>query len=131
MDDVEDRLSGAQRAAKINPVTDKFIRVSKACASATNACEGQANLLKRAPVYIPTVEKRRDVARRVSPLAKAINRFSIRTARYLTLQRRAGRTTLFVQREVPGIYSEDQDCCHKPITRLEAVDVTQWVSHKE
>ena len=47
------------------------------------------------------------------------------------MHRRDDRTTLFVQREVPGIYGEDQDCCHKPITRLEAVDVTQWVSHKE
>ena len=42
------------------------------------------------------------------------------------MQRRAGRTTLFVQREVPGIYGEGQDCCHKPITRLEAVDVSRW-----
>ena len=47
------------------------------------------------------------------------------------MHRRAGRTTLYIQREVPGIYGEGQDCCHKPITRLEAVDVTQWVSHKE
>ena len=37
-----------------------------------------------------------------------------------------GRTTLFVQREVPGIYGEGQDCCHKPITRLEAIDVTEF-----
>ena len=27
------------------------------------------------------------------------------------MHRRDGRTTLFVQREVPGIYGEDQDCC--------------------
>jgi len=44
------------------------------------------------------------------------------------MQRRGDRTTLFVQREVPGIYGEGQDCCHKPITRLEAVDVPRWVS---
>jgi hypothetical protein len=43
------------------------------------------------------------------------------------MRRRGDRTTLFVQREVPGIYGEGQDCCHKPITRLEAIDVTQWV----
>ena len=43
------------------------------------------------------------------------------------LQRRDGRTTLYVQREVPGIYGENQDCCRKPITRLEAIDVTRWV----
>ena len=49
-------------------------------------------------------------------------------ARRSTMQRRAGRTTLFVQREVPGIYGEGQDCCHKPITRLEEIDVTRWVS---
>ncbi len=47
------------------------------------------------------------------------------------LQRRGGRTTLFVQREVPGIYGEDQDCCHKPPTRLEEIDVSRWLSHKE
>ena len=40
---------------------------------------------------------------------------------------RAGRTTLFVQREVPGIYGEGQDCCHKPPTRLEEIDVSRWV----
>ena len=44
------------------------------------------------------------------------------------LDRRGGRTTLFVQREVPGIYGEGQDCCHKPITRLDEIDVTRWVS---
>ena len=44
------------------------------------------------------------------------------------MHRRAGRTALFVQREVPGIYGEGQDCCHKPITRLEEIDVTRWVS---
>ena len=43
------------------------------------------------------------------------------------LQRRDGRTALYVQREVPGIYGEGQDCCHKPITRLEAIDVSRWV----
>ena len=43
------------------------------------------------------------------------------------MRRRGDRTTLFVQREVPGIYGEGQDCCHKPITRLEAIDVTRWV----
>ena len=37
-----------------------------------------------------------------------------------------GRTTLYVQREVAGIYSPSQDCCNKPRTRLEAVDVTRW-----
>jgi len=47
------------------------------------------------------------------------------------MQRRGDRTTLFVQREVPGIYGEDQDCCHKPLTRLEAIDVSRWVNHKE
>ena len=41
--------------------------------------------------------------------------------------RRDGRTTLYVQREVAGIYSPSQDCCNKPVTRLEAVDVTRWV----
>ena len=44
------------------------------------------------------------------------------------MQRRGDRTTLFVQREVPGIYGEGQDCCHKPITRLGEIDVTRWVS---
>ena len=43
------------------------------------------------------------------------------------LHSRAGRTTLYVQREVPGIYGENQDCCHKPTTRLEEIDVTRWV----
>ena len=47
------------------------------------------------------------------------------------LLRREGRTTLYVQREVPGIYGEGQDCCRKPITRLEAIDVSRWVNHKE
>jgi hypothetical protein len=47
------------------------------------------------------------------------------------LQRRGDRTTLYVQREVPGIYGENQDCCHKPLTRLEAIDVSRWVNHKE
>ena len=42
------------------------------------------------------------------------------------LHRHDGRTTLYVQREVPGIYGEGQDCCHKPITRLEAIDVTEF-----
>ena len=42
------------------------------------------------------------------------------------LLRRDGRTTLYVQREVAGIYSPSQDCCNKPRTRLEAVDVTRW-----
>ena len=75
---------------------------------------------------------------RVAASERDIQRGKHRHYRYRALdqpvcgmQRRAGRTTLFVQREVPGIYGEDQDCCHKPITRLEAVDVTQWVSHKE
>ena len=43
------------------------------------------------------------------------------------LHSRAGRTTLYVQREVPGIYGENQDCCHKPTTRLEEIDITRWV----
>ena len=47
------------------------------------------------------------------------------------MQRRGDRTTLWIQREVPGIYGEDQDCCHKPITRLEEIDVSRWISHKE
>ena len=38
--------------------------------------------------------------------------------------RRDGRTTLYVQREVAGIYAPGQDCCRKPLTRFEAVDVT-------
>ena len=42
--------------------------------------------------------------------------------------RREGRTTLYVQREVAGIYSPSQDCCNKPRTRLEAVDVTRWLA---
>ena len=42
------------------------------------------------------------------------------------LLRREGRTTLYVQREVAGIYSPSQDCCNKPRTRLEAVDVSRW-----
>ena len=44
------------------------------------------------------------------------------------LLRREGRTTLYVQREVAGIYSPSQDCCNKPRTRLEAVDVTRWLA---
>ena len=44
------------------------------------------------------------------------------------LLRREGRTTLYVQREVAGIYSPTQDCCNKPTTRLEAVDVTRWIN---
>ena len=44
------------------------------------------------------------------------------------MQRRGGRTTLWVQREVPGIYGENQDCCRKPTTWLEGIDVTQWVA---
>ena len=44
------------------------------------------------------------------------------------LLRREGRATLYVQREVAGIYSPSQDCCNKPRTRLEAVDVTRWVA---
>ena len=44
------------------------------------------------------------------------------------LLRRDGRTTLYVQREVAGIYSPSQDCCNKPRTRLEAVDVTRWIN---
>ena len=44
------------------------------------------------------------------------------------LLRREGRTTLYVQREVAGIYSPSQDCCNKPVTRLEAIDVTRWVA---
>ena len=44
------------------------------------------------------------------------------------LLRREGRTTLYVQREVAGIYSPSQDCCNKPRTRLEAVDVSRWVA---
>ena len=47
------------------------------------------------------------------------------------MQRRAGRTTLLVQREVPSIYGEGQDCCRKPLTRLEAIDVSRWLNHKE
>ena len=44
------------------------------------------------------------------------------------MHRRGDRTTLFVQREVPGIYGEGQDCCRKPTTWLEGIDVTQWVA---
>ena len=44
------------------------------------------------------------------------------------LLRRDGRTTLYVQREVAGIYSPSQDCCNKPRTRLEAVDVSRWIN---
>ena len=44
------------------------------------------------------------------------------------LLRHDGRTTLYVQREVAGIYSPSQDCCNKPITRLEAIDVSRWVA---
>ena len=44
------------------------------------------------------------------------------------LLRHDGRTTLYVQREVAGIYSPSQDCCNKPRTRLEAVDVTRWLA---
>ena len=44
------------------------------------------------------------------------------------LLRRDGRTTLYVQREVAGIYSPSQDCCNKPRTRLEAVDVTRLLA---
>ena len=44
------------------------------------------------------------------------------------LLRREGRTTLYVQREVAGIYSPSQDCCNKPTTRLEAIDVSKWVA---
>ena len=44
------------------------------------------------------------------------------------LLRREGRTTLYVQREVAGIYSPSQDCCNKPRTRLEAIDVTRWIN---
>jgi hypothetical protein len=44
------------------------------------------------------------------------------------LLRREGRTTLYVQREVAGIYSPTQDCCNKPVTRLEAVDVSRWIN---
>ena len=39
-----------------------------------------------------------------------------------------GRSTLWVQREVPGIYGEAQDCCRKPTTRLDEIDVSRWVS---
>ena len=44
------------------------------------------------------------------------------------LLRRDGRTTLYVQRDVAGIYSPSQDCCNKPTTRLEAIDVSRWVA---
>ncbi len=44
------------------------------------------------------------------------------------LLRRDGRTTLYVQREVAGIYSPSQDCCNKPVTRLEAIDVSRWIN---
>ena len=44
------------------------------------------------------------------------------------LLRREGGTTLYVQREVAGIYSPSQDCCNKPRTRLEAVDITRWLA---
>ena len=51
------------------------------------------------------------------------------------MHRRDGRATLFVQREVPGIYGEGQDCCRKPITRLEEIDVSLYYqdgyNHKE
>ena len=47
------------------------------------------------------------------------------------LLRREGRTTLYVQREVAGIYSPSQDCCNKPRTRLEAVDVTRLLASAE
>ena len=72
---------------------------------------------------------------RVAASERDIQRGKHRHYRYRSLdqpvcgmQRRGGRTTLFVQREVPGIYGEDQDCCNKPRTRLEAVDVTRWVA---
>ena len=44
------------------------------------------------------------------------------------LRRDDGRTMMYVQREVAGIYSPSQDCCNKPTTRLEAIDVTRWVA---